>query len=173
MYACRCRGIHSPDVRSELYMNRITLMLTMLMMIPAVSGAQIFKCIEDEVTVFSDTPCVEGDEAFVPLDRLSIVESDAEALSSLAEQNREFIQQRLDRISAQRQAAFEAMRSSEVAVVFDHPRPVISSFPLIDQRGFPRRSNDKSRAPDRAPAAPDREERFSALSGRFPGTRRR
>lgn len=129
----------------------------------SLSAQEIYRCDEDGIKVFSDTPCGDNAEVHVSGNRLSIVApADLEAVT---EQNQAWLarqHERMDRAAERRRdvrpAPLPPARPPVVVPVFGFVPP--------GQRPEPPRNRRNDRQEEV-------EERFSALSGRQPGTRPR
>ena len=153
------------------------LWLPILLSLSLSAVADIYRCEVDNVIVFSDTACQADAQPYASQGRVSVI-AVPESLAHTAELNRQFVQQRLDRQSAERQARAE--RSHAASLIPAHARSEPSAhvigLPLHYQHGYrPGGPPPGRRGPDRRPVEEEEpgQQRFSALSGPFPGTRRR
>lgn len=127
----------------------------------------IYRCIDAAGTpVFSDQPCGEQAQPHQTGARLSIIEA-PDDVEAVVEANRVFIDQQRERRQA---AAQQRARLDELPAVREPPsapQPRVQFVPywLPPAHHKPRPSPD--------PVERQREERFSALSGRQPGSVRR
>jgi len=159
----------SPGVRPTV---RFLLVLAVLAASPL--AAQIYRCVEDETTIFSDRPCSEDSEIHEPAARLSVIAA-AQDLETVRERNREFIDQRLDRIASARERAVQRPDSRQTdrdqlaypVVNRGFGYPVIAPF-RRDFHDRKDRDEDPVRPPRRAPVSED----SWTLSGRQLGSRR-
>jgi hypothetical protein len=159
-------------------MNPRYLWLPILLGLSLSATADIYRCEVDSVIVFSDTACQAGAQPYASQGRVSVIEV-PESLEHTAELNRQFIQQRLDRQSAERQARAERSHAAPLMPAHAHSEPParIIALPLhyYQQPHRPGGPPPGHRYPDRRPVEDEQpgQQRFSALSGPFPGTRRR
>lgn len=141
------------------------LLVTTALAAPAAAG-EIYRCDEEGVTVFSDTPCSEDAEVHVSGNHLSIVTPPD--LSAVAEQNRDWIQRQQERMDQRDQARDSQPQASRPPARAHWPAvPVFGYVPPWERRHH---SDDDREHRDRRE---ETEERFSALSGRQPGARPR
>lgn len=157
----RVNGTCPAAVQIAMRMASLLIPVVLLVPLPLAAG-EIYRCVEDGRIVYTDQPCEDG-EVVREIKPMDAAESVAE-LERIIARNQEFIERRRDRLAEARMERERAWREQpQVIVVDSHHRPVISP---VGHAGFPVKKHRD--APE--PAA--REERFSALSGPFPGTRR-
>lgn len=130
----------------------------------ALADGTIYRCAnEDGSIVFSDRPCDDEARAYQGPSSLSVISAPAD-VQARTEANRAFIEERRERMN-------EARRTREL--------PEQQQAPLVPQPArppghfMPYRAPPQEARPLPESTAPDREERFSALSGRQPGSVRR
>lgn len=145
---------------------------TLLIMIVAgaAAEAQIYRCELDGTLTFSDTPCSADAVSYAPTGSVSVVPT-ASDLDQIAAANQAFIQARLDRQSAERKAR-QLREQRRQAAAEAPPRPHQSSSVII----VPRQARGHRHHPRRGSPTEEQESRqqpFSALSGPWPGSRRR
>ncbi len=144
-------------------MPKLALAILTLMVSSAVlAQASIYRCVDEEGTViFSDRPCDEEAREYIGGTTLSVINA-PEDVEARAEANRAFIEERRERqIEARRQRT----QQDETPAVVEPVRPQTQVWPFWAQ---PPVDQEPPRQPEH-----DREERFSALSGRQPGSARR
>lgn len=152
-------------------------------------AADVYRCEIDDVTVFSDQPCQANARPYQSGQTLSISGS-AEGLAETAARNQAWL-----RNEAQRRQERQAAVADRAAVAGSRPppsqRPVSSpSYPwglpylAAPPHDSPRRQGSRERQADMqrprqagprdgaAAQETQRQSRFSALSGRQPGSRR-
>lgn len=138
-----------------------------------VLAADIYRCEHGDVVEFSDRPCQEDAATHQPQRQISII-TPATDLEETARRNRAFLEQRRERLESQRNEdeADEAAAEDRD----DEPR---SGYPetlyLPNPSDTARRSRERERR-ERMEESQRRNadrERFSPLSGRLPGARRR
>ncbi|MDT8448599.1 MAG: DUF4124 domain-containing protein [Wenzhouxiangellaceae bacterium] len=76
------------------------------------AAAQIYRCTDGETMVFSDVPCSDTAEVHELSARLSVVTASRD-IESIARRNREFVEQRLERID-RRQERIAGRRAAEL-----------------------------------------------------------
>jgi hypothetical protein len=140
-------------------------------------AADIYRCEVDNVIVFSDTACQAGAQPYASKGQMSVVEV-PESLEHTAELNRQFVQQRLDRQSAERQARAARPQTAPIMPAQAQGQPparVIVLPPYYQHDHYPGGPPPGRGRPDRRPVEDEEpgQQKFSALSGPFPGTRRR
>lgn len=140
-----------------------------LMLAPATANETIYRCErEDGSVVFSDRPCDEQATVYRAGNNLSVVDA-PKRLAERIEENRAFIDQRRERLLEQRRSAEPATERAE------QPRPQSSpQQPLLQVPYWPPQPIEPPTPQPpggREPSPGD--DRFSALSGPFPGTIRR
>lgn len=142
------------------------------------AGAEIYRCESDGVVEFSDTPCQSEPQTYRSAGNVSVVGA-PDDLEQTTRLNQAFIEQRLERREQQRR---ERQRQAEETAALERHQsaaaPASSPYLPLRYRAFPRHKNHpiQSRPPRRGsyPSEPPPERQpFSALSGPFPGTRRR
>jgi hypothetical protein len=150
----------------------------LLLIIGTAANAGIYRCEIDGVIVFSDTPCAaETSEPYLPGSSLSVV-SVAEDMAETIERNRAWMEAEEARQKARREALAE--RRAQQPEPAPPARPAAASpFIALPYLGGPpphaidrrlERGQRDARRPEQAGEEP--EERFSALRGRQPGSRR-
>lgn len=137
-----------------------------------VAPAEVYRCDEAGITVFSDQPCSDQAITHRPVRQISVIEPSAD-LEQVAERNRAFIRERLDRQAEIRKARVQAASRAQAARPGPHHQvPAFVHVPVwVEPRlhRFPEQRRDDK---DRPPLPHAARQRFSALSGPFPGTRR-
>lgn len=140
-------------MKSAIQVSKSLALLALLIgAMPA--GAQIYRCSEGETVVFSDVPCSDTAEVHQPSARLSVVAASRD-IESIARRNREFVEQRLERIDRRQQRSAER-RAAELRALarddFDDVRyrnvvgHANSFFPARFGHGrFGRQHSDKGR----------------------------
>jgi hypothetical protein len=161
----------------------------LLLLSGSAASAEIYRCEVDEVTVFSDRPCQAEATPYQPGSSLSVV-TVAEDMGQTIERNQAW----LDAEAARQQARREAVRERRAveqagAEQATQPRPATGlggPFVVLPQSGPPphaidrrlQRGQQPPRGPNQRPdqrsdqQREDEDERFSALRGRQPGSRR-
>lgn len=161
----------------------------LLLLAGSASSADIYRCEVDDVIVFSDRPCQAEATPYQPGLSLSVV-TVAEDMGQTIERNQAW----LDAEAARQQARREALRERRAAEQAGaeqarQPRPAAGlggPFVVLPQSGPPphaidrrlQRGQQPPRGPNQRPdqrsdqQREDEEERFSALRGRQPGSRR-
>ncbi|MFW5926611.1 MAG: DUF4124 domain-containing protein [Wenzhouxiangella sp.] len=130
--------------------------------------AEIYRCQDGDVAVFSDQPCQENAARYQPRRQISVI-APAEDLEETAQRNRAFLEQRRRQRDAARERS-EAQDRPEKEEDRSPPGATETIYvPYMIDRP-PRRRRSDRRKPEKPEAA---DERFSPLSGRLPGTRRR
>ncbi len=161
---------------------RMPIVVLILMMVALPASAEVFRCEIDGTIVFSDTACQPDAQPYTSSAGISVISPPVDR-EKTAERNREFIAQRLERQAEARQARAEAARAAR-AREDQPPGPPAhaaagrTAAPVVYvpyHAPGPRRPD---RGPHHRPSKPESEpvertRRFSALSGPFPGTRRR
>ncbi len=161
---------------------RMPIVLLILMVVAMPVAAEVFRCEIDGTIVFSDTACQPDAQRYTSSAGISVISSPVDR-EHTAELNREFIAQRLERQAEVRQARAEAARAAPARQ--GHP-PGPPSYAAAGRAAAPviyvpyhapgprRPDHGPHRRPSKPDAEPaERTRRFSALSGPFPGTRRR
>ncbi len=152
------------------------LWLLLLLTGPSTSGASdvLYRCEIEGVTVFSDQPCSRDAQRYTSGGSISVVPPAAD-LDQIAEANQALLDQRrqaqADRAVARRQSESPAIQAARPAAA------EVQSLPWT-RHGWPAYGYDFYRpyqhrhgsTPEQVPAPP---RRYSALSGPFPGSRRR
>jgi hypothetical protein len=125
-------------------------------------SAEIYRCEVDGVVIFSDRACQADAQPYRLTGNLSVVSAPAD-LDHTHTLNQAFIRERLDRQAARDQA--RAARPVEIP-----EKPIVRPAPFfaLPHYGPQRRPGQRPEQLDQAPG----QQRFSALSGPFPGTRR-
>lgn len=75
-------------------------------------ATEIYRCEQDGVIVFADQPCDDNAEPHVPSGNVSVIQADGD-LAQIAEANREFVEQRKQRIAERRRLAAERARQRQ------------------------------------------------------------
>lgn len=154
--------------------RRICLMpvaMLVLLVASVTAQAQIYRCEIDGTTVFSDTPCSIDAVAYASAATVSVIPS-AGDLDRTEAANQAFIQARLDRQAAERETRLRRAERSQAAAVA--PAPAANRVIILPQvaqaPGHGRyRPHPRHRAGEEEAT---RQQRFSALSGPWPGSRR-
>ncbi len=154
--------------------TRLGLAVLLFALTSAWAQADIYRCQIDGVIVFADAPCQPDAAKYQPDRSISVVEAPSN-LDEITAANQALIQHRRA-LQAERAASARAQVSmtrpqQPKREEFVHARRV-HGLPLhLDRRPRHRDRNNRDR---NTPVIEDRREpRFSALSGRLPGTRRR
>ena len=132
----------------------------------AMGQTTIYRCVDAAgTTVFSDQPCGEQAQRHEAGARLSVIEAPAN-VEAVVEANRVFINQQRERRQA---AAQQRARQEELTALRAQPaaQPRVQFVPYW----LPPAHHKPRPPPERVER--EREERFSALSGRQPGSVRR
>lgn len=143
-----------------------------LLLLGGSAAAEIYRCQQEGVVIFSDRPCQADAQPHRPVGMVSYIPA-ADDLEETARRNRAFLEQRRARLAEARERhrkADEANEAPSTPAAGYGPNDRVLHVPyLIDDR---RRSPHGRRPAEAAqpPAAGD--QRFSALGGRLPGTRR-
>lgn len=156
----------------------VAFLIMVLVALPA--SAEVFRCEIDGTIVFSDTACQPDARPYTSQAGISVISRPVD-LDQTSERNREFIDQRLERQAETRKARAEQVRAAQQAQAHQsgpppHAAARGSAAPIIYvPYRAPHRSDHGQHARHRpaAQAPAEQERRFSALSGPFPGTRRR
>ncbi len=145
--------------------NLIWLFVALTLSVGSMAQTRVYRCIDSGgTTVFSDQPCNEQFQQHVAGPRLSVIEV-PDNVEAVAEANRAFIQQQRER----REAAARQRAQREATPPPPAPRPVQSRVQFVPYWLPP--IQQKPEPPPRVER--EREERFSALSGRQLGSTRR
>jgi hypothetical protein len=156
---------------------RMPIVLLILIMAALPASAEVFRCEIDGTIVFSDTACQPDAQPYTSQAGISVISRPAD-LEQTAERNREFIARRLERQVEIRQARAEQARAEAIRASSPPGPPAHAASrvmyvpyhvpaPRREGRGHHRRHAQDQTEPAQ------RQQRFSALSGPFPGTRRR
>lgn len=132
---------------------------------PHAAGAEtiVYRCVDaDGTLIFSDRPCDDEARVHQSGTGMSVIQS-PENVDARQAANRAFIEQQRER-RAEARAQREAQEVEPVRGV----RPIQPQAPFVP---YWAPTPETRPAPDRT--ADEREERFSALSGRLPGIARR
>jgi len=78
----------------------------------APASAEIYRCSDGEITVFSDVPCSQAAEVHVSDRRVSVVHA-ADDLDEIAESNKAFVEQRQEALAQQRERAKRRQREMQ------------------------------------------------------------
>lgn len=145
-------------------MREFTLIIVALLVSSsALAEASIYRCIDEEGTViFSDRPCDEEARAYEGAATLSVINA-PEDVEARAEANRAFIEARRERQSEARRQGLQQEQQPPASVRPVRPQTQFVPFwaPYLEEQ-VPPTGN-----------AREREESFSALSGRQPASTRR
>lgn len=152
----------------------VTLIGILIGFVAAPVQADIYRCKIDGVIVFADSPCQDDARPYESRGGISVVEAPSN-LAEIEAANQALIRHRL---------AQQAERAAAARQRAETPAPPPSSreiSPFVPVYGLPRHRYDdrydhrgRRHPPRRFPEdQPQREQRYSALSGRLPGTRRR
>lgn len=144
-------------------MHKIALVIVATMFsVSALAQASIYRCVDEQGTViFSDRPCDDEARAYESAATLSVINA-PEDVEARAEANRAFIQERRER---QTEARRQGTSPDQPAAAAQPARPQTQFVPFwapyLEEQIPPERTES------------EREQRFSALSGRQPGSARR
>lgn len=155
----------------------LTILLAMVLANPAMS--QVYRCIEGETTVFSDIPCADDAELHRVQARISVVAA-ADDLDAIAQLNRAFVDQRREKLAAQRARAAQVSRQAaqrrlgQAAAEEVRYRTIIGPAADAALRGQRRPEPDpRTEAQRRRAAVEDLPERRRTLLSRSGGNRPR
>jgi hypothetical protein len=142
-------------------------------------AAEIFRCDIDGVIVFSDAACQPGARPYQAQTGISIISQPADQALT-RERNQQFIKERLDRQAAARLARVQRAQTSRTQSLppaanqrgkANPPGLLLVPYQIPNQPVH-RRGHRHGPPPD-SPGQDQQQRRYSALSGPFPGTRRR
>lgn len=149
-------------------MTRLACIAAILALLaPMAASAQVYRCIHESVTVFSDQPCGLNSEQVSDSEKISFVEPD-DNLPEQAAANRLFVQERQRRLAEQRRRTKQRQESTEAtqqAVVENH----YVQWPPATGFWNKRPRHDHRYAEPQAPAQSQKD--YSALNGPMLGTR--
>ncbi len=135
---------------------------------PSATADIIYRCdAPDGSIIFSDQPCGQSQRQYEPSQRLSIVGAPPDLIARMTE-NQAFIDQRRARIRAQ-EPLYPGHTRPQSPEREPSPNPYLMFFPVWTAPSPlpPGQGDHGSAEPSRA------QDKFSALSGPFPGTVRR
>ena len=78
----------------------------------APASAEIYRCSDGDITVFSDVPCSQNAEVHISDKRVSVVHA-AEDLDEIAESNKAFVEQRQAALAQQRERLARQQREMQ------------------------------------------------------------
>ncbi|MEN1728964.1 MAG: hypothetical protein AAGJ52_11050 [Pseudomonadota bacterium] len=153
-------------------MRALKLLGATLLALPLCAQASdIYRCEIDGVIEFSDQPCQTDSVPYQPAGSISVIEP-AQDLSSIQQRNQDWLDQHRDRQTREDEiAAARRLAAAQTTPTPAPPQPARVISPWAWQP-------PTYRPPVRPPVRPPSEfepppQRYSALSGPFPGTRRR
>lgn len=136
----------------------------------------IYRCDTDTGVVFSDQPCDERAQVYTSTHGLSVVPAN-ERLAEVAAENDAFLRRQAEQRQAQRQAARARDKTADPAGPTPSPSGQVTHGIRVVPEWIQQDRRLQSPPPSaRRPAPVIRDNRdeppYSALSGRWPGTRR-
>lgn len=151
-------------------LTHVTLMGFLIGTLATPAQADIYRCEIDGVIIFADSPCQDGARPYQSRGGISVVEAPSN-LEEIEAANQALIRHRLAQ-QAERAAAARHRAETPASPPTGH-----ETSPFRPVYGLPGHRYDdrgRHRPTRRFPEyQPQREQRYSALSGRLPGTRRR
>lgn len=130
----------------------------------ALADGTIYRCVNDDGSiVFSDRPCDDEGRVYQGPSSLSVISAPAD-VQARTEANRAFIEERRERMNEARRMRELSEQQQEALA----PQPARPPSHFLPYWAPPQEARPLPESTDT-----DREERFSALSGRQPGSARR
>jgi|GEM_PF-2649464 len=120
-----------------------TAIALMLIALPATSG-DIYRCVEDQVTVFSDQPCDADAQPLSLTGNLSVIPT-PEGLDEIAASNRAWMEARRTEQARLREARTRAAAKSREDTQPAQPTPVIQHGTVYHPFPYPRYGGEESR----------------------------
>lgn len=153
--------------------ERMTI-VTLIGIMAAPVQADIYRCEIDGVIVFADSPCQDDARPYESRGGISVVEAPSN-LAEIEAANQALIRHRLAQQAERAAAARQRAETPTPPPISRETSPWVPVFGLPHHRYDHRYDNRGRRHPPRrfAEDEPQREQRYSALSGPLPGTRRR